>query len=345
MKRRDDPKEGAILSPLPSPEEQNEYSLRPRRLEEFVGQERLKENLKVYIEAARARKEPLDHVLLWGPPGLGKTTLAHILASELGVGIKGTSGPVLERPGDLAAILTNLSDCDVLFVDEIHRLPRVVEEVLYPAMEDFQLDIVIGQGPSARTLKLNLPRFTLVGATTRTGLLTSPLRDRFGILGRLEFYSPEQLRRIVLRSAAIMKISITQEAAYEIARRSRGTPRVANRLLRRIRDFAQVKASSSAEVLIDLQGAQEALQALEVDTMGLDEMDRRLLLTMIERFKGGPVGLEALSATLREDKDTIEEVYEPYLIQVGFIKRTPRGRQVTHEAYLHLGREAPQGLF
>lgn len=318
-----------------------ELTLRPRSLSEFIGQQRLKENLSVFIKAALQREEPLDHILFSGPPGLGKTTLAHIIASELGVNIKTTSGPVLERPGDLAAILTNLSDRDVLFIDEIHRLPRVVEELLYPAMEDFQLDIIIGQGPSARTLKLNLPRFTLIGATTRTGLLTSPLRDRFGILMRLEFYSPEELTAIVLRSSRILGISITEEAAFEIARRSRGTPRIANRLLRRIRDYAEVKGNG----LIDLEIARYGLNALDVDERGLDEMDRRLLRVIIEKFGGGPVGIESLSASLREEKDTIEDVYEPYLMQEGLIERTPRGRLATRQAYEHLGITIPGGLF
>ncbi|MCX7794605.1 MAG: Holliday junction branch migration DNA helicase RuvB [Thermodesulfovibrionales bacterium] len=320
---------------------QFELTLRPRSLSEFVGQEKLKENLYVFIKAASQRQEPLDHILFSGPPGLGKTTLANIIASELGVNIKTTSGPVLERPGDLAAILTNLSDRDVLFIDEIHRLPRIVEEVLYPAMEDFQLDIIIGQGPSARTLKLNLPRFTLIGATTRTGLLTSPLRDRFGILMRLEFYKPEELTTIVLRSASILGISITREAALEIARRSRGTPRIANRLLRRIRDFAEVKGDGT----IDLEIARYGLNALQVDERGLDEMDRKLLKVIIEKFGGGPVGIESLSASLREEKDTIEDVYEPYLMQEGLIERTPRGRLATIQAYEHLGITKTGGLF
>jgi len=320
---------------------QYEVTLRPKTLSEFIGQERIKENLSVFIKAASQRQESLDHILFSGPPGLGKTTLANIIANELGVNIKTTSGPVLERPGDLAAILTNLSDRDVLFIDEIHRLPRIVEEVLYPAMEDFQLDIIIGQGPSARTLKLNLPRFTLIGATTRTGLLTSPLRDRFGILMRLEFYKPEELTTIILRSARILEISITEEAAVEIARRSRGTPRIANRLLRRIRDFAEVKGNG----VIDIEIARFGLNALDVDERGLDEMDRRLLRTIIEKFGGGPVGIESLSASLREEKDTIEDVYEPYLMQEGLIERTPRGRLATRQAYEHLGITKTGGLF
>jgi Holliday junction DNA helicase RuvB len=318
-----------------------DFSLRPKSLDEFVGQEKLKENLKIFIQAAMQRKEPLDHVLFYGPPGLGKTTLAHIIASELNVNIKSTSGPVLERPGDLAAILTNLSDHDILFIDEIHRLSRVVEEVLYPAMEDFQLDIIIGQGPNARTLKLNLPKFTLIGATTRTGLLTSPLRERFGVINRLEFYSPEELKKIVIRSAFILGTKIEEDAAFEIASRSRGTPRIANRLLRRIRDFAEVKGDGK----IDLKIAKDALFSLEVDEKGLDEMDRRLLSTLIKKFSGGPVGVETLSASLREDRETIEDVYEPYLLQIGMLERTQRGRLATKIAYEHLGLDIPKGLF
>lgn len=339
MKKEDIDRE---ITPLKK-EQDNQYevTLRPRTLSEFIGQERIKENLLVFIKAASQRQEPLDHILFSGPPGLGKTTLANIIANELGVNIKTTSGPVLERPGDLAAILTSLSDRDVLFIDEIHRLPRIVEEVLYPAMEDFQLDIIIGQGPSARTLKLNLPRFTLIGATTRTGLLTSPLRDRFGILMRLEFYKPEELTTIILRSARILDISIREEAAVEIARRSRGTPRIANRLLRRIRDFAEVKGNG----VIDIEIARFGLNALDVDERGLDEMDRKLLRTIIEKFGGGPVGIESLSASLREEKDTIEDVYEPYLMQEGLIERTPRGRLATRQAYEHLGITKTGGLF
>ncbi len=331
------------LTPLPKPEDLLDYTLRPRNFGEFVGQEKLKDNLRVFIQAAKNRSEALDHVLFSGPPGLGKTTLANIIAAELGVSIKSTSGPVLERQGDLAAILTNLQENDVLFVDEIHRLPRVVEEVLYPAMEDFQLDIIIGQGPSARSLKLNLPRFTLVGATTRTGLLTSPLRDRFGIISRLEFYGPAELEKIVLRSAGILAIEVTKEGAFEIASRSRGTPRIANRLLKRVRDYAEVKGSG----IIDKESAKIGLNALDVDEKGLDDMDRKLLLSIIEKFDGGPVGIETLAATLREDKDTLEEVYEPFLIQEGFMERTPRGRQATKGAYSHFGMKTPQrpGLF
>ncbi len=330
-----------VSSALENEELKYELSLRPRSFEEFIGQEKIKDNLKVFIEAAGKRNEPLDHVLFYGPPGLGKTTLSHIIAAELNVHIKTTSGPVLERPGDLAAILTNLNDLDILFIDEIHRLPRIVEEILYPAMEDYQLDIIIGQGPSARTLKLNLPRFTLIGATTRTGLLTSPLRERFGIINRLEYYSPEELQKIVLRSSHILKTDINNDAAFEIARRSRGTPRIANRLLRRIRDFAQVKSDGS----IGLEIARSSLHSLEVDESGLDEMDRKLLTTIIEKFNGGPVGIETIAASLREDKETIEDVYEPFLLQEGLIERTPRGRQATRRAYQHLGINIPQGLF
>lgn len=327
--------------PESSEERQFENTLRPKSLDEFIGQTKIKENLKVFIEATLKRAEPLDHVLFYGPPGLGKTTLAHIISKELGVNIKVTSGPMLERPGDLAAILTNLNEHDILFIDEIHRLPRVVEEVLYPAMEDFQLDIVIGQGPNARTLKVNLPRFTLIGATTRTGLLTSPLRDRFGMIMRLEFYSPEELQEIVKRAARILKVEIKEEAAKEIARRSRGTPRIANRLLKRIRDFAEVRGDG----IVDLEITRFALQAMDVDHRGLDEMDRRLLRTIIEKYGGGPVGLDTLAASLREDRETIEDVYEPYLLQEGFIERTPRGRVATREAYRHLGLHCPERLF
>jgi len=318
-----------------------ELSLRPSRFEDFIGQQRIKENLRVFIDATKQRNEPLDHVLFCGPPGLGKTTLAHIIAKELDVNIKATSGPVLERPGDLAAILTNLKDHDILFIDEIHRLGRVVEEILYPAMEDYQLDIIIGQGPSARSLKLNLPKFTLIGATTRTGLLTSPLRDRFGVINRLDFYRTEDIEKIIKRSSKILGVEITDEGTNEIAKRSRGTPRIANRLLRRVRDFAQVKADG----IIDLDVAKGALERLEIDERGFDEIDRRLLLTIIEKFDGGPVGLETLSASISEEKDTIEEVYEPYLIQEGFLERTPRGRMATRIAYEHFGIKKGEGLF
>ncbi|MEJ2313235.1 MAG: Holliday junction branch migration DNA helicase RuvB [Nitrospirota bacterium] len=318
-----------------------EFTLRPQSFHEFVGQDRIKSNLGVFIQAARGREEPLDHVLFYGPPGLGKTTLAHIMALELGVAIKSTSGPVLERAGDLAAILTNLLDFDILFIDEIHRLPRVVEEVLYPAMEDYKLDLIIGQGPNARTLKINLPKFTLVGATTRTGLLTSPLRERFGVINRLEFYPAEDLKKIVTRSAALLGVKIEDEAALEIALRSRGTPRIVNRLLKRIRDFADVEGDGSVDIAI----TRKALDALEVDSLGLDEMDRKLLSTMCETYSGRPVGIETLSASLREDKETIEDVYEPYLLRLGLIERTQRGRVATRAAYEHLGVKVPQSLF
>jgi Holliday junction DNA helicase RuvB len=319
-----------------------EVTLRPRSLTEYVGQEKAKGNLALFIDAARKRSEALDHVLLYGPPGLGKTTLAMIIAAEMGVNIKSTSGPVIERPGDLAAILTNLEPGDVLFIDEIHRLSHVVEEILYPAMEDFQLDIIIGQGPSARTIKLDLPKFTLVGATTRAGLLSSPLRDRFGVISRLEFYTEEELAVIVTRSARILGIPIESEGSLEMARRSRGTPRVANRLLRRVRDFAQVRAGG----VITRQVADDALKLLEIDEMGFDPMDRLIMLTIIDKFSGGPVGLDTLAAAICEESDTIEDVYEPYLIQNGFLNRTPRGRVATRTAYRHFDRlfpEAPQG--
>ncbi len=308
--------------------------LRPRRFEDFVGQDRIKENLRVFIQAAKGRREALDHVLFCGPPGLGKTTLANIIAHELGVNIRATSGPVLERAGDLAAILTNLQEHDVLFIDEIHRLNRVVEEILYPAMEDFQLDIIIGQGPGARSIKLDLPRFTLVGATTRTGLLTSPLRDRFGVIDRLVFYTPAELQKIILRSAALLDTSMDSAAAGEISRRSRGTPRIANRLLRRVRDFAQVEGDGT----ITRELVMSAMQKLDVDEKGFDHMDRKLLLTIIDKFEGGPVGLDTLAAALNEEKDTLEDVYEPFLIQEGFLDRTPRGRQATRLTYEDFGR-------
>ncbi|MCX7988084.1 MAG: Holliday junction branch migration DNA helicase RuvB [Thermodesulfovibrio sp.] len=318
-----------------------DITLRPRTLKDFIGQKKIKENIEVFIKAAKIRGEPLDHVLFCGPPGLGKTTLATVIANELGVNIKSTSGPVLERAGDVAAILTNLSDRDILFIDEIHRLPRMVEEILYPAMEDFNLDIIVGQGPSARSIKINLPRFTLIGATTRTGLITSPLRDRFGVVFRLEFYHPEELKEIVIRSSNILGISITEEAAIEIARRSRGTPRIANRLLKRIRDFAQVNKKET----IDLMITKEALIAMDVDDYGLDDMDRKILLTIIEKFNGGPTGIDSIAASLREDKDTIEDVYEPYLMQEGFIERTSRGRIATRLAYEVLKKKFPERLF
>jgi Holliday junction DNA helicase RuvB len=314
----------------------SEVNLRPRTLEEYVGQEEVKSNLRVFVEAAKNRGEALDHVLFSGPPGLGKTTLAYIIASELRVNVKATSGPVIERPGDLAAILSNLKEQDILFIDEIHRLNHVVEEILYPAMEDFQIDILIGQGPSARSIKLSIPPFTLVGATTRAGLLTFPLRDRFGISFRLEFYSPAELEKILLRSARILNVELDPSGAQEIAKRSRGTPRVANRLLRRVRDFAQVKAEGK----IDRAVADQALKLLEVDEKGLDKMDRKILLTLLEKFNGGPVGLDTLAVAVNEEKDTLEDVYEPYLIQVGFLDRTPRGRRATPLAAGHMGQQA-----
>ncbi len=310
-------------------------SLRPSTLDDYVGQQRTKENLRILLEAARQRSETIDHILFYGPPGLGKTTLANIIATEMRVSMKGTSGPAIERPGDLAAILTNLQQGDVLFIDEIHRLSHVIEEILYPAMEDFQLDIIIGQGPSARTIKLELPRFTLVGATTRAGLLTSPLRDRFGVVERLEFYADAELQVIVGRSAQLLGVRIDQEGTAEIARRSRGTPRIANRLLKRVRDYAQVRADG----FITRDVAAQALELLDVDTCGLDKMDRQLLLTIIDKFAGGPVGLETLAASINEEKSTIEDVYEPFLLQHGYINRTPRGRTATDLAYQHLRRK------
>jgi holliday junction DNA helicase RuvB len=332
--------EDRIIQPeLNDDDQQLDRGLRPSGFDEFVGQDRIKDNLRVFIDAARSRGEALDHVLFCGPPGLGKTTLAHIIARELGVDIKSTSGPVLERAGDLAAILTNLQPHDVLFIDEIHRLNRVVEEILYPAMEDFQLDIIIGQGPGARSIKLDLPRFTLVGATTRTGLLTSPLRDRFGVIDRLSFYSPDELRTVIQRSAGLLRSSIQPDAAAEIARRSRGTPRIANRLLRRVRDFAQVQGDG----VISRDIVSSAMARLNVDERGLDEMDRRLLLLIVDKFDGGPVGLETLAAALSEEKDTLEDVYEPYLIQEGFLDRTPRGRQATRLTYEYFGRKKTAG--
>ncbi len=318
-------------------DEDAEFSLRPRNLTEYFGQDKIKQSLSVYMQAAVARREPLDHILLYGPPGLGKTTLAGIIASEMGHNIRVTSGPAIERPGDLASILTNLNAGDVLFIDEIHRLSHAVEEVLYPAMEDYALDIMIGKGPSARSIRLDLPKFTLIGATTRAGMLTSPLRDRFGISFRLELYTPEQLSVIVLRSAKILKIDCDRDGALEIASRSRGTPRIANRLIRRVRDFAEVKAGGK----IDVDVAREALDMLEVDELGLDRTDRDMLRTMIEKFGGGPVGLDTLAASTGEDAVTIEDVYEPYLLQLGFLMRTPRGRIATPAAYEHMGYTAP----
>ena len=336
----------SLVSPvITNGEKGYENSLRPKRLNEYIGQEKIKNNLSIFIEAAKQRNDVLDHVLLYGPPGLGKTTLAYIMSREMGVDIKVTSGPVIERPGDLAAILTNLHEQDVLFIDEIHRLSHVVEEILYPAMDDYHIDILIGQGPSARSMKLEIPRFTLIGATTRAGLLTSPLRDRFGMSFRLDFYTPEELTVIIQRSAKIFSIDIDSEGAAEMAKRSRGTPRIANRLLRRVRDFAQVKGDG----FIDKRISITALDMFEVDHKGFDHMDRKMLLTLIDKFNGGPVGIDSLSSAIGEERTTIEDIYEPYLVQEGYIQRTARGRMATKMAYEHFGRkwmeDGQKGLF
>ena len=316
-----------------------DFNLRPRDFDEYIGQDKVKGNLTIFIQAAKKRGEALDHCLFHGPPGIGKTSLAYIIARQMGANIKTTSGPAIERAGDLAAILTNLQSHDVLFIDEIHRLNHTVEEILYPAMEEFKLDLIIGQGPSARTIRIDLPPYTLIGATTRAGLLTSPLRDRFGVICRLEFYNPEELCRIIKRSARILDVPVSEDGALEIAHRSRGTPRIANRLLKRVRDYAQIKADG----VINVKVADEALKALEVDDKGFDKMDRKLLLTIIQKFKGGPVGVETLCASINEERDTIEEIYEPYLIQEGYLNRTPRGRVATRLAYSHFNIE-PTGL-
>jgi Holliday junction DNA helicase RuvB len=330
--------ERTVAGDVQSEIEKIDRAIRPKTLKDYVGQPAVREQMEIFIEATRARADALDHVLIFGPPGLGKTTLAHIIANELGVNLRQTSGPVLERPGDVAALLTNLQERDVLFIDEIHRLSPVVEEILYPAMEDYQLDIMIGEGPGARSIKLNLPQFTLVGATTRAGLLTSPLRDRFGIVQRLEYYQIADLTHIIERSAAILGIAIEEAAAEEIAKRSRGTPRIANRLLRRVRDFAEVKGDG--KIIVDI--VSRALDLLDVDDQGFDMMDRKLLLALIERFNGGPVGVDSLAAAISEERGTIEDVIEPYLIQQGYITRTPRGRMAAAAAYLHFGLKVPE---